>query len=270
MIMMAAVLGAAGMAQATWVTIGNAENAAQSPSNRDHRSTGGDGYGAVGYTYQISKYAVSIADWQTFHDSGTSGKVGTFNSTYNYWNDGTRNVGTTAPAIRISFHQAAQYCNWLTTGNASQGAYTINTSGAVTAIDRYFRNESGMLYVLPSENEWFKAAYYNGTTEKYTLYAHGADTAPPKSGDGSTGWNYDNALSPSEPWTVDKGTEEQNGTFNMMGNVWEWVEDTGGVLRGGRFSTDSSSLYASYRLIDFPATNATHDFGFRIVAISFK
>jgi len=30
------------------------------------------------------------------------------------------------------------------------------------------------------------------------------------------------------PWLVTNGTVEQNGTKNMMGNVWEWLESTYG------------------------------------------
>ncbi len=267
--MIMAMVTAAGMAQASnWVTIGNPGNDAQSASNRAHTQSGGDGYGAVGYTYQISKYAVSIADWSTFYNDESSGKQGSFRSDYDYWNDGTRNVGATAPAVRIGFRHAAQYANWLTTGNASTGAYTINSSGDVTAImSRDDILAAGTLYyVLPSEDEWFKAAYYNGTTEKYTLYAHGADTTPPKSTDGSTGWNYSLALSsPNQVWTVSSGTEEQNGTFNMMGNVWEWMEDSSGLLRGGGYFTDDPS--SSNRSLTYSQSSEFMDTGFRVAAI---
>ena len=43
------------------------------------------------------------------------------------------------------------------------------------------------------------------------------------------GWNFydrDNgwATDPYGPWDVGSGSEELNGTFDMMGNVWEWME----------------------------------------------
>jgi sulfatase modifying factor 1 len=261
--MMAGLLGATGMAQASYVTIGHANNAAQSASNRSHSESGGDGYGAVGYTYQISKYQVTIADWKTFYDASDIGKQGTFNSTYNYWNDGTRNVGTTAPAVRISFHQAAQYCNWLTTGDAASGAYTINTSGQVTAINREFRNASGWLYALPTENEWFKAAYFKANGSGYSLYAFGLDTAPGVETDsnyGGTGGNYPGT------WAVGTGNVEQNGTYDMMGNVWEWMGDSSGVLRGGSCGYDEYDLRSSDRSTDDPSFESG-GIGFRVVAI---
>jgi formylglycine-generating enzyme len=261
--MMAGLLGATGMAQASYVTIGHANNAAQSASNRSHSQSGGDSYGAVGYTYQISKYQVTIADWKTFYDASDIGKQGTFNSTYNYWNDGTRNVGTTAPAVRISFHQAAQYCNWLTTGDAASGAYTINTSGQVTAINREFRNASGWLYALPTENEWFKAAYFKANGSGYSLYAFGLDTAPGVETDsnyGGTGGIY------SGTWAVGTGNVEQNGTYDMMGNVWEWMEDSSGVLRGGSCYLNENNLRSSNRNSSGPSDEYI-PFGFRVVAI---
>ena len=37
-------------------------------------------------------------------------------------------------------------------------------------------------------------------------------------------WNY--ALyAESEPWNVGSGVQELNGTFDMMGNVCEWIEN---------------------------------------------
>ena len=49
-----------------WVTVGNPGNAAQSPSNRNHAESGGDGYGAVAYDYQIGEYEVTNAQYGDF------------------------------------------------------------------------------------------------------------------------------------------------------------------------------------------------------------
>ncbi len=72
--MMLALVALCGMAQAALVTIGNAGNAADTDT----------GYGAVGYTYQISATEVTIAE---FTASGAG------NGNENWWNDGTRTVG---------------------------------------------------------------------------------------------------------------------------------------------------------------------------------
>jgi formylglycine-generating enzyme len=271
-VLMAAAVLVGGMAQAApiypeMVTIGNPGNAA------DTRF----GCGAVPYTYQISKYAVSIAEWAAFYNDPNSNKVGSFNATYNYWNQGTRTVGRQAPAVYISFNQAAQYCNWLTTGDATQGAYMIE-AGPGYVLEIMSREEilatGNLYYVIPTEDEWCKAAYIKPDGSGYTHYAHGADTVPPQSTDGSTGWNYyvgGYALpSPNRVWTVGSGTEEQNGTYNMMGNVWEWNEELifghNRGLRGGSFGSSEIHLCASYR-DDNDHMYESINIGFRVASI---
>jgi formylglycine-generating enzyme len=261
--------------QAQWVVIDSPGNLAQDDGNRDHTRPEGDGRGAVDYTYRIAKHAVTISEWSVFYNDTNSNKLaaGTptapaFSSEFNHWNDGTRNVGPNAPAVRMNFHHAAQYANWLTTGDAQQGAYTISSEGLVTSVmSREAIIATGNLYyLLPTNDEWFKAAYYDAVNEKYFLFAHGSDTAPAKSTDGSTDWNYDNALNPISPWSVFSGSEELNGTLNMMGNVREWSEDLGGIVWGGTYNSNANSLRSSNPAsVGLTVTNT--DWGVRLVAI---
>jgi formylglycine-generating enzyme len=266
-------------ARADFVTIGNPVNDAASASNTTHGESDAYGYGAVDYTYQISETAVSITEWAAFYTDSSSGKVGTFNAGYNYWNDDTRTVGTDAPAVRISFNQVAQYVNWLTTGDATQGAYTIDAGGAVTGImsraDILAAAEAtGKPYFLiPTEDEWYKAAYYTGSG--YSLYADGTSNtgAPPtKSSDAnrSVGWVYGNAFTGSNlVRPVGVGPGEQNGTLNMMGNVWEWNEAVIGSnrgLRGGSSGSVEDYLRASVRYSGGP-TGVHDSIGVRVASI---
>jgi hypothetical protein len=172
-----------------FVNIGNPNNAVDSTS-----------YGVVGYDYRISQTEVSFEQFQA---SG----IGALN----YW----AGVGQDAPVVNITWHEAAQYCNWLTSSNVNVGAYTI-VGGLVTAINRSYRNTNGVAYVLPTEDEWYKAAYFKGT---YSDYANGTSDLPTN----NVNALYGNGLA-GTVWTVGQGTEEQNGTFNMMGNVFEWLE----------------------------------------------
>jgi formylglycine-generating enzyme required for sulfatase activity len=129
-----------------------------------------------------------------------------------------------------------------------------------------YATANGLTYFLPTEDEWYKAAYYTGNSSDYwSLYANGSDTAPTVtfSADG-TGWNY-NHENTDLPWTVGSSAEEQNGTYDMMGNMWEWIE-TGTSARGGNFYTDEDTLASSY-VMD---RNPTDEFGtvsFRVVAV---
>ena len=100
----------------------------------------------------------------------------------------------------------------------------------------------------------------------------------------AAGWNYGNAYpddssSTDEPWDVTAGysPEELNGTFDMMGNVWEWMEspysDSGyGAsssrgLRGGAFIYGSSTLLSSTRYnYGYPA-DEYDSVGFRVASV---
>jgi len=209
------LIGLYGMAQASYVTIGDAGNVAD-----------GSGYGGVSYLYNISDREVTIAEFQA---------SGAGNGNENYWNDGTRTVGPDAPASYVSLYEAMKYCNYLTSGTVGSGYYSSSDGGATYQANAMshdaYAAANGTTYFVPTEDEWYKAAYYTGSG--YSLYANGTGTVPIEGG-GATGWNYNNVNSaPSYTRDVALGTTEQNGTVNMMGNVWEWMEDDAGVVRGG-------------------------------------
>jgi formylglycine-generating enzyme required for sulfatase activity len=246
---MMALLSAAGMTQAAMVTIGDAGNAADST-----------GYGAVGYSYQISATEVTIAEF-------TASGAGDGNE--NYWNDGVRTVGTAAPASYISLYEAMGYCNWLTSGDINNGAYQFS-GGVYQSTDRASAVTTyGTVYALPTEDEWYKAAYYTGNSgDLWSLFANGTDTIPTH---GTTdGWNYYNNGyvngDPNYTWTTGYGGEEQNGTYDMMGNVWEWMETSGGVLRGGGYDASEFYLRSSDRH-NYDPSVVEINIGFRVVAI---
>jgi formylglycine-generating enzyme len=248
--MMIAMILISGLAQAALVTIGNAGNAADNHT----------GYGAVGYNYQISATEVTIAEF-------TASGAGSGNE--NYWNDGARTVGIAAPASLVSLYEAMKYCNWLTSSNVNNGAYVFS-AGVYQSTDRASAIATyGMVYALPTEDEWYKAAYYTGNNgDLWSNYANGTDTAPTW---GTTdGWNYYNNEyvngSPNYTWTAGYGGKEQNGTYDMMGNVCEWMEDSGGVIRGGSFMDYGKSMRSSSRSNTDPSYES-YPIGFRVVAI---
>ena len=244
---MAGLVGVCGLAQADpsvtdFVTIGYANNTANT-----------DGYGAVSYTYKISKYETTIAQMEA--SGAGSGNEG-------FWSA----VDTNAPAVRVTLYEAMKYCNWLTSGNVDKGAYNFS-DGVYKSTDRASAITSyGKVYAIPTEDEWYKAAYFNPHDYIYTLYANGTNPSPTELDDGLTGWNYDNVEDP-RPWTVDQGTAEQNGTFNMMGNVAEWVEDLNGVYRGGSYLRAAAALGNTQRVTTSLPSAETDLIGFRIVEV---
>ena len=241
---MAGLIALGGMAQASFVTIGNPGNAADTT-----------GYGAVGYNYQISKTEVTIAEFQRAAGAG--------NGDGNWWNDGTRTVGTNAPASCVSLYEAMKYCNWLTSGNINNGAYQFS-SGVYQSTDRASAVTTyGTVYALPTEDEWYKAAYFKTDGSGYSLYANGTDAAPVAGIDA----NYNYAVDGGSAWVVGTGTAEQNGTYDMMGNLWEWMEDSGGLVRGGSCYDLESGLRSSLRYYGINQELGMDVIGFRVVAI---
>ncbi|MFP4215597.1 MAG: formylglycine-generating enzyme family protein, partial [Phycisphaerae bacterium] len=160
------------------------------------------------------------------------------------------------PTNMVSWYEAAQFVNWLNTSTNHQPAYRF--TGTQGTNEYTFRSwpvdqrspESGLrhkdaFYFLPSEQQWAKAAFWNG--ENLQTYA----TKPGESlhkGDGvsGTGWNYNRY--PGNPWKVGGGSEELNGTYDMMGNVVEWTDSVGGTgmpwisCPGGHASSDHWQL----------------------------
>ena len=210
-----------GISDADFVTIGGAGIAADPAT----------GYGYVNYSYRISRYEVTGTEF--------GAAVAADPNVGNYSSDSPN-----APAEYVSWYEAAKYCNWLTSGNAYLGAYT-HSGGAFTGIDRASAiSIYGAVYVLPTEDEWYKAAYWrNDPADQWSLYAHGIDTTP--TWGTANGWNYDNGEDYAyggDAWPVGYGAQEQNGTYDMMGNVVEWTESVYNAsecaFRGGGAPSD--------------------------------
>jgi hypothetical protein len=225
------------------VTIGNAENA-------DHTT----GYGGVDYEYDIGISEVTIAEFMS-SDAGDGDE--------NYWNT----VSPDAPASKVSLYEAMKFCNYLTSGSISNGVYVFN-SGVYQSTDRAAAIATyGTIYAIPTQDEWYKAAYYTGSG--YSLYADGTSNSanPPAEGAGATGWNYNSVSTTMRDASL--GTVEQNGTVNMMGNVYEWTEDaTNVVARGGHRTASKYWLPSTYPGdASRTATFENDGYGFRVVKI---
>ena len=191
-----------------FVTIGNAGNPGDT---RDEANP--YGAGTVDYEYRIGKYEVTANQWQTINNAAGIGGSG-------YWSGDQ-------PAAEILWYDALRFCNYLTTGDSEDGVYQFTGGSLTNIMDHQLAGSTfDVAYFLPTEDEWYKAAYYTGSG--YSTYANGTDTAPTAGVD----TNYDYAI--GQPWDVGvgNGTEEQNGTYDMMGNVWEWHETLIGSERG--------------------------------------
>ncbi|MBI9021191.1 MAG: SUMF1/EgtB/PvdO family nonheme iron enzyme [Verrucomicrobia bacterium] len=235
---------------ADFVTIGGTDVAADSATS----------YGSVNYTYQISRYEVTGMEFGAAVAADPN--VGTYGSD-----------GANTPVFYVSWYEAVKYCNWLTSGNAYLGAYT-HGGGTFAGIDRAGAISTyGTVYVLPTEDEWYKAAYWrDDPVDQWSLYANGTDTTP--TWGTTSGWNYYNGEDYAyggDAWGVGYGVQEQNGTYDMMGNVSEWTESvydaSRRVLRGGSFADSSLGVSSLTQGRGNPSDELYRNVGVRVVAV---
>jgi len=248
-----------------FVTIGNAGNTGDTRTGTDpwvnNPLANPYGCGAVSYDYRIGKYEVTNAQWNTFT---TAAGVPTGNPS-NAYDQSASYTGAQQPTNGISWYEAAQFCNYLTSGNKGLGAYQLGGNGSITVNRAAAVSAYGTIYVIPTEDEWYKAAYYKPDGSGYSLYANGTNTAPTA----GVQSNYNRAI--GAPWNITNGTQEQNGTFDMMGNVWEWNETLlyGSYrgIRGGSCSSDYEGyLRSSFRHYNYPDTEGSQ-LGFRVASV---
>jgi len=242
------------------------------------------GYGAVANDYRMGVPEVS----RTMVDSYNTLSGGPTITLQDMTSWGGN--GPNRPATGVSWNEAARFMNWLNTSSGSVAAYKFTTGCGNDNIelwtagdagydpDNPFRN-SGARYFLPSEDEWYRAAYYDPSASVYYDYATGSDTAPTAvaSGTGSGTAVYDQLWSAGPADITNAGGLSPFGTMGQNGNVWEWGEsgstppndsaDESRVARGGAWYSDSSYLQSSSRYSYSPTFENNAGLGFRVAAV---
>jgi formylglycine-generating enzyme len=208
-----------------FVTVGNPGNAADTT-----------GYGSVPYTYRMGTYEVS-RDMIT--KANTVGGLGI--SMFDMTSYGGN--GVNRPATGVSWYEAAVFVNWLNSSTGHTPAYKFSSGGfalwgpsdAGYNAANLYRN-SLALYFLPSENEWCKAAYYDGPAGLYYDYPTGSDGAPTAVASGTgVGTEVYLQLTGTGPADITAaGGLSPYGTMGQGGNVNEWNES---ASDGGNDST---------------------------------
>jgi formylglycine-generating enzyme required for sulfatase activity len=197
---------------------------------------------------------------------------------------GSYNQGVNCPIFDVTWGDAARFCNWLQngqptgpegSGTTETGAYTLSGATADSALIAVTRN-SGASYFIPTENEWYKAAYYNPGAGAYWTYPTQSNIAPgntlPDPGNSANYWNGSytdptNYLTPVGAFSASPGPY---GTFDMGGDVSQWNETISTTvnsdrdLRGGSWTGASPGSW--YHSFGFP-TLVEPDIGFRVASV---
>ncbi len=255
--------------------------------------------GAVDYTYEMGKYEVTAGQYTEFLNAvAATDSYGLFNTTmaslaqyqegcniqrsgssgnYSYSVDSN---WADYPVNYISWSDAARFANWMHNGQPTgqqdlntteDGSYLLN--GATSHDDlKDVTRKSGATWVLPSEDEWYKAAYHknDGDTGNYFGFPTSSDELPGNEVDGgvnsATYFDYvgnDYTVS-GAPWRTEVGahinTQSPYGAFDMAGNVAEWTDTiqqsgqyTGRNVRGGQWEFHDYEgpleMHSAYRFI---------------------
>lgn len=275
-----------------YVTVGNAGNAADFAT--------GSLYGAVAAAYQIGKNEVTISQYAEFlNNAAQTDSNGLWNSSMGTdpniagitraGSSGSFSYSVTGSGLRpitfVSWYDAARFTNWLHNGQGNgsteTGAYTLTgNTGIIT-------KNVGATVWLPSESEWYKAAYYDPNkggvgVGGYWAEATQSDTVTGNSigaansanyfdgdyvGSGTSSFPAGNAL--TEVGAYGANSDSAYGTNDQAGNVWEWNDAVSGSSRGlrsGSWSDTSNFLPASSREPDMP-TFEHSSVGFRVASV---
>ena len=261
-----------------FVTIGDPGNAPDTDVNARPLNAG-----SVGYIYGIGKFEVSVD------------MINKYNADFGLDNSleiTTDQLGEKKPALSVSWNEAARFVNWLNTSTGNHAAYKFTTSGVNDNIALWDASDTldydplnpyrskRATYVLPSFNEWYKAAYYNPYNSTYYDFTNGSDTRPTAVTDGLSGAVYTESgeASPTGPADVDQaGGLSPYDVMGLGGNAWEWEESSvdlsnndGSLIRGvrgGNWGNGYIVLSSSVRLDEYAPTFQSDSFGFRVVRL---
>jgi formylglycine-generating enzyme required for sulfatase activity len=128
---------------------------------------------------------------------------------------------------------------------------------------------AGAQFYIPTENEWYKAAYYNSFTSSYSLYPNGQNTIT------TADANFAQAVGESTDVGSYSGDPSIYGTFDQGGNVAEWNDATipGNLrgMRGGAWSNTPNDDYLASTptasLASSPS-NEGYAVGFRVASVA--
>ena len=296
-----------------WSIVGNPGNAPDQLYPANGNNPNNLRFGSVANKYRISTYEVTNDQYTEFLNAVDPMGMNP-NSVYNSFmtsdNRGGIDVNFGAasgskyssktnfgnkPVNFVSYFDSMRFVNWLANGQPTGGSGT--ESGVYTIGNGVDETRApGAKIFIPSEDEWYKAAYYDPRSatqggpagdDNYWLYPTSSDSVPTvamanATGDisnpGSNVANYDFGAhwngkdgNVTTVGTAGAGSVSFYGTFDQGGNLWEWTEavlfSSARGLRGGGWGIEPTGLAASNRLPYDPSFSNSESIGFRVASV---
>jgi formylglycine-generating enzyme len=242
-----------------FVDIGNPGNSADNT-----------GKGSVLYSYRISKFEISE---DMVNKANNLAGLGITHS----------NHGANKPVDAVTWYEAARFVNWLNTSSGAVTAYKFDGGGNFQLWEpgdsgynsnNLFRNSLARFY-LPSDDEWYKAGYYDQSSNTYFDYPTGSDSAPASVASGALPntavYGFAIAAGPADINLA--GGLSSYGTMAQGGNVWEWQESASNLPAGGRvavggswFSVFPNEMFSSYAAASVNPAHSSLGVGFRVAS----
>lgn len=277
------------------------------PGNAPDPTTG---LGRVPYLYQIGKHHVTAAQFVQFLNAVAA------TDTYGLYYPSMANAADCAiqrtgapgsysynvdpawanrPVNFVSFGVATRFCNWLTNGQPTgeqdlstteDGSYYLNGANDNISLKAVVR-KPGAVYALPTEDEWYKAAYHknDGVTGNYWDYPTQSDEppvaeAPPGRSEPPGSANYLSIMGSAQHLT-DVGAYTSSpgpyGTFDQGGLLYQWTDSliapsfagySGFAMLNSSFlSSNSLQLRSDYRIWPWSPMGQYNFFGFRVARV---
>jgi sulfatase modifying factor 1 len=278
-----------------------------SPGNAPDPATGN---GAVSYNYRIGTYDVTNAQYVEFLNAKASAT-----DPFGLWNpnmDPSNGEGAIArsgsgpftysvrpgyankPVVNVNWYNSIRFVNWLTNGQGSgdteSGTYALTDGGNSVAIpnpaQRAAWAASGSAHwLLPSESEWYKAAYFNSASGTYYAFPFQSVLQPqalsPPGNTNSGNFlgaasNYDGTGSSLTDVGSYPNSLSPSGAFDMGGDVWQWDETfddmeaaiPGHRIRGSGWDSNPSWSSSTSDYFSFPISDGgSYDIGFRVALV---
>jgi formylglycine-generating enzyme required for sulfatase activity len=246
------------MQKSYWVPIDQPGNA----PDPDVAIDGTSGYGTVAYVYEIGRYEVTTTEYTEFLNA--KAKTDLLMQLYDPFMNRSQGLGEGCGIIQsglpgsyeysvepgrerkpvnyVSVYDAMRFANWMTNGegdaDTETGAYTLQGGTATPLNYTVTRNDVAGVF-LPTENEWYKAAYYDPITSVYFDWPTGTDTATVCAPPGPTpntancdgaGGNEQLAGGAYTDAGAYTGSSSPWGTYDQGGNVYDYTETLTGEL----------------------------------------